>query len=538
MSAPINPAMAANLEKVLAGEQHRAALRMAWVRLIAAVAATVIVWLPLLLGMLPPAAAEALRPSSWGALAFVGLSGALLVVTRSVPKLGQWASLAVALVDIPALSAIQHLQQSRLPFMWQGIPTNVGFMCGLVALSVLSLSRWVPFAAAAAALASIEATLYRANMPFIPMALTGLVPFLVAFVGTSVVGRLRALVAETRKNDLVGKYILGERLGAGGMAEVFLATYSPEGGFERRVAVKRILPSFATHADSVALFRREAELGALLAHPNIVQVLDFGAHAGTWFLAMEYVEGIPLSRLLAALRKSGEKLPLTCAVYVAQALAEATDYIHTRTSPTGAPLALVHRDLNPPNVLLSTIGEVKLSDFGIARASTQEQLTATGVVRGKIGYCAPEQLKGEAYDSRADLFSVGATLHELLTSEKLFVGSNELALFNACLSGPIPPPSAARPEVPEALDQVVLGLLEREKERRTQSAALLLQQLRRLPVEVVNLERGRAELKALVARFEKDKHEAALAAVQSPGSGSGNEAEQATATVEVSAPPR
>ncbi len=514
----VNPAVAANLKKVLSAEQHRAALRMAWVRFIAAVAATVIIWLPIALGTLSPQVQQALRPTSYGALLFVALSSALLWVTKRVPRLGQWASLAVAVVDIPTLSAIQHIQQSRLPFMWQGIPTNVGFMCGLVALSVLSLSKWVPFAAAAVATASIMATLVRAGMPFIPMALTGLVPFLIAFIGSSVVGRLRTLVAEARKSDLVGKYILGERLGAGGMAEVFLATYSPEGGFERKVAVKRILPSFATHADSVALFRREAELGALLAHPNIVQVLDFGAHEGTYFLAMEYVEGIPLSRLLVYLRKRNERLPLPGAVYVALMLAEATDYIHTRTSPTGSALALVHRDLNPPNVLLSTIGEVKLSDFGIARASTQEQLTATGVVRGKIGYCAPEQLKGEAYDSRADLFSLGATLHELLTSEKLFTGTTELALFNACLLGPIAPPSAKRPEVPPALDAVVMGLLERDKERRTQSAAELLRQLRQLPGELGRVEGGRGQLRSLVAqRAATDKHEAVLAAVQSAG---------------------
>jgi hypothetical protein len=382
----VNAAAKANLEKVLEEEQRGAALRMAQIRLMLVVVAGVVVMLP------AKEHGSDLRPTIYGTAFFGVVATIVYLITRYVPSLGKWGTLAVAFVDLPAISIIQALQAEKLSQPWVGVPTAVAIPLGLVALSTLSLSRTVIGITAVIATLSILRRLLALDMSGPPIFLTLMIPPAIGLVGASVVGRIRALVHAARKKDLVGKYILGERLGAGGMAEVFLATYSPEGGFERTVAVKRILPSYAEQPESIALFRREAELGAGLAHPNVVQVLDFGADGDTWFIAMEFVDGLPLSRLLTHARRAGTPLPLAACVYVIEQLAQALDYIHTRSSATGSPLQLVHRDVNPPNVLVSRLGEVKLNDFGVARAAGKEQLTEAGMLRGKVGYAAPEHL--------------------------------------------------------------------------------------------------------------------------------------------------
>ncbi|GMU58566.1 MAG: hypothetical protein AMXMBFR34_03290 [Myxococcaceae bacterium] len=524
----VNAAVKANLEKVLAREQHTAALRMAWVRFVLASLMGLAIWLL----PLPAEAEEKVGPTRWGVVAFVVMSGLILVGTKKFLKLGKWAALSVPLLDVPLLAGIQHLQQGSLPAPWMGIPTNATMMVGLIVLSSLSLSRGIIWVTAVVADVSIVATLLRSELPGVPLVLSALVPLGAGAILATVVGRIRSLLHEARAKDLVGKYVLGDRLGVGGMAEVFLATYSPEGGFERKVAVKRILPSYSENSESVALFRREAELGAMLAHPNIVQVLDFGTDGSTYFLAMEYVEGLSLSRLLSWCRQTDTRLPLPAAVTIAWMVSEATDYIHSRTSPTGTMLKLVHRDLNPPNILISRIGEVKLGDFGIARASTSEQLTAAGILRGKVGYSAPEQLLDQPYDSRADLFSLGVTLHETLTARRLFTGETDVAVYRACLETPIPRPSESRPDVPPALDAVVMGLLERALDRRTQSAHEVVTKLAALPPEVADLKLGQQQLAEAVAKAREFLAEPQRATPVRPPA-----EQQATVTVNV-APPR
>jgi hypothetical protein len=296
MASDVNPAVKANLEKVLAEEQQSAALRMAQIRMGLAVFAVIVVgWADF--------RNPALAPTVWGAVVFTLVSTALYLVTRFVPAIGRWGTIAVALVDVPIIAIIQHLQASRLAEPWHGLPTAVAIPSALVVLSMLSLSKRIIWLTAVMATASIVRRLLSVDLSFAPIFITAIMPLGIGMVGSTVVTRLRALVHAARKKDLVGKYILGERLGAGGMAEVFLATYSPEGGFERKVAVKRILPSYAEKPESIALFRREAELGAALAHPNVVQVLDFGADQDSWFIAMEYVDGLPLSRALTQASK-------------------------------------------------------------------------------------------------------------------------------------------------------------------------------------------------------------------------------------------
>jgi serine/threonine-protein kinase len=282
--------------------------------------------------------------------------------------------------------------------------------------------------------------------------------------------RAAEALSAVRERDVLGKYLLHERIGAGGMAEVYRASYCPEGGFEKTVAVKKILPGYAESDEFIALFRQEAALCSHLNHANVVQVLDFGRFGDTYFLAMEYVEGVSLKKVLDA--HAGRGLPLAAVTYLGAELCKALDYVHTRADAEGQPLRLVHRDVNPPNILVSKAGEVKLTDFGIARANQGARLTQAGYVKGKPGYMAPEQLADEALDGRTDLFALGLTLHEALTGAPLIsTGSQALEAYDV-LERKFPPPSALRPDVPQALDAVVMGLLDRDLSRRTPSAVL------------------------------------------------------------------
>lgn len=320
---------------------------------------------------------------------------------------------------------------------------------------------------------------------------------LTATLANIIISKAESALRAIREKDVMGKYFLHERLGAGGMAEVFRATYSPEGGFEKQVAVKRVLPAYADDEEFLALFRREAELGSLLIHPNIVQVLDLGRHQDTVFLAMEYVQGLPLSSLLKRLPEY--RLPPAAAAYVGLEIASALGYLHARADSRGEPLGLVHRDLNPPNILLSRIGEVKLSDFGIARAANRA-LTQAETVRGKAGYMAPEQVRGDPLDGRADLFALGITLHELLTGEALLHGSNQALLMMASLDQKLLPPSHFVPGISRALDGIVMGLLQRDLDKRTPSGEVLHQQLMALTGPEAPLPHGRKQLIELVTQ--------------------------------------
>ncbi len=285
--------------------------------------------------------------------------------------------------------------------------------------------------------------------------------------------RAAEALSAVRVKDVMGKYLLHERVGAGGMAEVFKATYSPEGGFEKTVALKKILPSYASDADFLRQFRLEAQLCSRLNHPNIVQVLDFGRHDESFFLAMEYVDGLSLKRVLDVYQGVG--MPLSAVTYLAVELCQALDYVHRRVGLDGKPMNLIHRDLNPPNVLLSVLGEVKVADFGIARAASRTDVTQVGIVKGKPGYLAPEQAAGESIDGRIDLFALGITLHEALTGRRVFPTGDDPASANAVFTMPIPRPSQLRPEVPEALENVVMQLLQRELAFRTRSARQALE---------------------------------------------------------------
>ncbi|MDP1915161.1 MAG: serine/threonine-protein kinase [Myxococcales bacterium] len=401
-------------------------------------------------------------------------------VTVKWPQLLPSAGLAVGLLDLPAmtmvsLSAISSMEQ---PVFLLG--SLMPALCAGIVMAAVALDRASIVLATVSALLSTVVLLNALHAPpseFVAPAIT------IALVGVGcgyLVTRVRSLVEESRRKDFAGKYVLGDRIGAGGMAEVFTATYSPEGGFERKVAVKRVLPSHAQDEQFLALFRREAELGAALAHPNLVQVLDFGRHLDSWFLAMEFVDGVTLSALLRAYGQRGESVPLPACLFVISEVAEGLSYLHEKPSPDGRSVGLVHRDVNPPNVLLSRAGEVKISDFGVARWQASGGLTATGAVRGKLAYMAPEQLDGTNPLPAWDVFAFGVTAYELLTGRRLFSGDSDVAVMRALLEQPISAPSTLRPDVSPEVDALVLSLLERDPTKRLASAKQVSLQLRQL----------------------------------------------------------
>ena len=227
----------------------------------------------------------------------------------------------------------------------------------------------------------------------------------------------------------IGDYELGDKLGQGGMAQVFAAERVGPHGFRKRVALKRILPHLVDDPAFVEMFVAEAQLCARLEHPNIVQVFDFGVDGRELFLAMELVEGTSVARLLRVLASRGEAVPLEVALHVTLGAARALAYAHRLRGPEGAPLALVHRDVSPGNLLLTASGHVKLVDFGIARTELRERHTDEQNLRGKIGYMSPEQVTGQPLDGQSDVFTLAIVLAEMLLGETLFAQGSDLDIL-------------------------------------------------------------------------------------------------------------
>jgi hypothetical protein len=274
-----------------------------------------------------------------------------------------------------------------------------------------------------------------------------------------------------------GKYFLAERLAAGGMAEVYRAILKGAAGFEKVVALKRILPFFGSDPDFVTLFQDEARIASTLTHANIAQVFEFGEVDGSFYLTMELVDGIDLSGLSDRLRKEGQPMPLATAAFIVAEAARGLSYAHDKKGQSGKPLDIVHRDVSPHNVLVSYAGEVKVTDFGIAKATGKAHKTATGVVMGKLRYMSPEQVAGEELDPRSDVFSLGVILYELLTGGPIFPGDQSLRLAELIHTGTIPPPSTRNGSVPPALDEIVLKALSRPREGRFARASDLAREL-------------------------------------------------------------
>ena len=287
-----------------------------------------------------------------------------------------------------------------------------------------------------------------------------------------------------RSQDLFGKYRIDHRIASGGMATVYAATYCPEGGFARPVAIKRIHPHLAREQPFVDAFRNEAELGARLVHPNLVQVLDFGRVEETYFLAMEYVDGVTLGALMRYGRAAAVSLSPPLVAWIGRQVLEGLVYSHTTaTDEQGHLLRIVHRDLSPANVLVSKNGQVKISDFGIARALRGAAAYATVSVVGHMSYMAPEQATGDVTDERSDLFAIGAILWELLCGAPLFRRDHEAATLLAIVNDPIPAPSTVRPELAR-WDAFFVRALERVPSARYESARAMCDALLALQLDL------------------------------------------------------
>ena len=278
--------------------------------------------------------------------------------------------------------------------------------------------------------------------------------------------------------DRFGQYELLERIASGGMAELFRARRTGVEGFQKIVAIKKILPHIAGNDEFITMFADEAKLAAQLNHPNIVHIYDLGKiEAGGYFIAMEYVEGMDLRTILRSARDSNLPLPVPLAVYVASKVASALDYAHRRRDGRGEELRIVHRDVSPQNILISHEGEIKLCDFGIAKADRKVSKTETGSLKGKLQYMSPEQAWGKSIDLRSDLFSLGCVLHEMLTGERLFRGDSDMTVLELVRKAEVGPPSRVNPDVPAALDAVVIRALAREPEERYTTGAEMLRDL-------------------------------------------------------------
>ena len=232
-----------------------------------------------------------------------------------------------------------------------------------------------------------------------------------------------------------GRYTLHKRLGRGGMAEVFHATVDGPNGFSRAVAVKRILPEYSSDEWFSRMIADEARIVSRLNHPNIVQVLETDKVDGSWYIAFELVEGTDLFHLLEHLYTRGVRMPAEFACYVVAEIAAALDHAHSRRDDQGNLLGIVHRDVSPQNVLISWLGEVKLGDFGIARAAERLAETQAGTIKGKVYYMSPEQARGEVVDHRSDLFSAGILLYELLCTEPMYDADDQLQLLETVAQG-------------------------------------------------------------------------------------------------------
>jgi eukaryotic-like serine/threonine-protein kinase len=278
-----------------------------------------------------------------------------------------------------------------------------------------------------------------------------------------------------------GPYMLEARLAVGGTSEVYVARPIDPTAVPRRLIVKRLLPHFVADPEGRPMFEREAALHQSVVHENIVRVYGYGfSQDGEPYLAIEYVEGVDLYRLLRRQVHNGQLLPLHVAIHLTRELLRALESVHGARDATGAPLGIVHRDVTPSNVYLSNDGGVKLGDFGIARSSSRSTMrnAASAMLKGKFAYLSPEQVAGEPFDYRADLFSVAAVLAEMILGKPLFSGSGQLAVLLAIRDCRIDPLREARVRLPPGLFEVLEAALSREPKQRFQSAALLGQALR------------------------------------------------------------
>ena len=268
----------------------------------------------------------------------------------------------------------------------------------------------------------------------------------------------------------VGRYALHDEIASGGMATVHLGRLLGAAGFARTVAIKRLHPQFAKDPEFVSMFLDEARLASRIQHPNCVATIDVIAQGSELFLVMEYVQGESLSKLVRISAQRGVSIDIGIVNAVLTGALHGLHAAHEARDPQGAPLDVVHRDVSPQNILVGTDGVARVLDFGVAKAAARLQTTEEGKMKGKLAYMAPEQLRAQAVDRRADVFAAGIVHWEALTGRRLFFGADVGVLMAKVLSSDIPTPSSIVPEIPAELDGLVMKALERDPNRRYQTA--------------------------------------------------------------------
>ena len=293
-------------------------------------------------------------------------------------------------------------------------------------------------------------------------------------------GASKAKVAKAKDGEekrQFGQYTLMERVAVGGMAEVWKARMQGVEGFQKNVAIKRILPHLTDSSDFLTMFIDEAKLAAQLNHPNIVHIYDLGKIENDYYIAMEYIAGKDLRSILNEGRRLGKPLPLGMAVLITSRLASGLEHAHRKRDFDNRDLGLVHRDVSPQNVLVSFDGDVKLCDFGIAKAVAKASKTQMGALKGKLQYMSPEQAWGRVVDARSDIFSLGSVFFEMLTGERLFAGESEISVLESVREGRVRSVREIAGQVSVEIESVVAKALAKDPDERYQTAGEMQQEL-------------------------------------------------------------
>ncbi len=302
-----------------------------------------------------------------------------------------------------------------------------------------------------------------------------------------------------------GKYFLLKKLAEGGMAEIFLAKSLGLEGFERNVVIKRMLSHLTENPEFVSMFLDEARLAARLAHPNIVQITDLGLAEGCYFICMEYLAGEDLSTVLRTAARNRTFVPLRFAARVIADAAHGLHFAHEFADASGKPLKLVHRDVSPSNILVTYAGQVKVLDFGIAKAETRATNTSAGVVKGKYMYMAPEQADSREVDRRSDVYSLGVSLYEALSNMRPFARDTDLAILQAVLTSQFQPLREVRPDVPAELESIVVKAMQLRPEDRYATAGQMAAELERFIASSTSGSGGQSISEFMVGHFSADR---------------------------------
>ena len=322
--------------------------------------------------------------------------------------------------------------------------------------------------------------------------------------------RLETRSSARSASDIAQRYRVIEKLESGGMAEVFRAESTGLEGFRKQVAIKRVLPHLGRNSKFISMFLDEARLSAQLSHSNCVQVFDIGVRDDAYFIVMEFVDGANLKTITTSMWNKGLSFPIPAATYIAHEICKGLSYAHELTDRHGVSLGLVHRDMSPPNVLVTKHGEVKIVDFGLAKASSQLEPSEPGVIKGKFAYLSPEAAHGEDVDCGADIFAVGIILWELLASQRLFTADTDLQALYKVQATKVPRVSEINRSVPPELERIVHRALARDRDKRYSSAHELGQDLSRFMFRFAQPVSG-YDIAAIVRATMREKENARLA---------------------------